>query len=290
MRYQFVHAHRGEYPIGRMCQVLGVSSSGYYVWRKRPVSAREMANRELVERIQAAHGESYQTYGSPRIHQELVAQGISCSINRVARLMQKNGLHAKQSKRFKCTTKRNKKHPVAPNLLKRQFTAAKPDQVWLSDISYIPTREGWLYLAAVLDMCTRRIVGWSMSERATNLLTRQALQMALQQRRPKPGLILHSDQGSQYTDSGYQSVLSVHGLVASMNAAGTWYDNAPMESFFGTLKSELVYHCDYLTRDEARVSIFGYVEMFYNRRRRHSSLGYLAPEAYEERLALETAA
>ena len=249
-----------------------------------------MANRELVEQIKAAHAESHQTYGSPRIHRELIAQGISCNVKRVARLMQKNSIRAKQSKRFKCTTKRNKRHPVAPNLLKRQFEAEHPDQIWLSDISYIPTQEGWLYLAAILDMCTRRIVGWSMSERATSMLTRQALRMAVRQRRPKPGLILHSDQGSQYTDGRYQAVLSVHGLVASMNAAGTWYDNAPMESFFGTLKSELVHHCDYLTRDEARVSIFGYVEAFYNRRRRHSSLDYLAPEAYEQRLALETAA
>ena len=264
-----------------MCKVLNVSPSGYYAWRKRPVSAREMANRELVKRIEAVYNDSYETYGSPRVYIELKAQGETCSENRVARLMRLRGLQARQVRRYKSTTRRNKKHPVAPNILKRDFTAERPDQKWLTDITYIPTREGWLYLAAVLDLFGRRIVGWAMSERITADLTTKALKMAIRRRLPGAGLIHHSDQGSQYTDGAYQTLLSDHGIQASMNGVGTWYDNAPMESFFGTLKSELVHHRVYDSRDEARPDLFFYIEAFYNRRRRHSSLAYLSPEAYE---------
>jgi len=264
-----------------MCKALNVSPSGYYAWRKRPVSAREMANRELVKKIEAVYNDSYETYGSPRVYFELKAQGETCSENRVARLMRLRGLQARQVRRYKSTTRRNKKHPVAPNILKRDFAAERPDQKWLTDITYIPTREGWLYLAAVLDMFGRRIVGWAMSERITADLTTKALKMAIRQRRPGAGLIHHSDQGSQYTDGAYQSLLSDHGIQASMNGVGTWYDNAPMESFFGTLKSELVHHRVYNSRDEARPDLFFYIEAFYNRRRRHSSLAYLSPEAWE---------
>ena len=264
-----------------MCQALNVSPSGYYAWRKRPVSAREMAKRELYKKIEAVYNDNYGTYGSPRVYLELKAQGVACSENRVARLMRLRGLQAKQVRRYKSTTKRNKKHPVAPNLLKRDFTADQPDHKWLSDITYIPTREGWLYLAAILDLYTRRIVGWAMSERMTAALTIDALKMAICQRRPGAGFIHHSDQGSQYTDGTYQALLQKHGGQASMNGVGSWYDNAPMESFFGTLKSELVHHHVYRSRDEARSDLFYYIEGFYNRRRRHSSLDYLSPEAYE---------
>lgn len=264
-----------------MCKALNVSPSGYYAWRKRPVSAREMANRELVKKIEAVYNDSYETYGSPRVYFELKAQGETCSENRVARLMRLRGLQARQVRRYKSTTRRNKKHPVAPNILKRDFAAERPDQKWLTDITYIPTREGWLYLAAVLDLFGRRIVGWAMSERITADLTTKALKMAIRQRLPSAGLIHHSDQGSQYTDGAYQSLLSDHGIQASMNGVGTWYDNAPMESFFGTLKSELVHHRVYNSRDEARPDLFFYIEAFYNRRRRHSSLAYLSPEAWE---------
>ena len=266
----------------RMCKALNVSPSGYYAWRTRPVSAREMANRELVKRIEAVYNDSQETYGSPRVYLELKEQGVACSENRVARLMRLRGLQAKQVKRYKSTTKRNKKHPVAPNLLKRDFSADRPAQKWLTDITYIPTREGWLYLAAILDLYSRRIVGWAMSERMTADLTTNALKMAIRQHQPGAGLIHHSDQGSQYTDGSYQTLLKDHGIQASMNGVGTWYDNAPMESFFGTLKSELVHHRVYQTRDEARTDLFFYIEAFYNRRRRHSSLGYLSPEAYEQ--------
>jgi len=265
-----------------MCKVLNVSPSGHYAWGKRPVSAREMANRELVERIEAVYQESYGTYGSPRIYRELRAQGAPCSENRVARLMRLRGIRAKQAKRYKATSKANKAHPVAPNLLKGDFGADRPDQTWLADITYIPTREGWLYLAAILDLYTRRIVGWSMSKRMTSALTLAALKMALQRREPAAGVIHHSDQAGQYTDRGYQALLEAHGIQPSMNGVGSWYDNAPMESFIGTLKSEWVHHRQYHTRDEASPDLFFYIEGFYNRRRRHSSLGYLSPEAYEQ--------
>lgn len=287
MRYQFIEDHRGGFPVTRMCQELDVSPSGYYAWRQRPPSAREMANQELVRRIEAVYHDADGTYGSPRIYYELKEQGVACSKNRIARLMRLRGLRAKQVSRYKSTTKRNKAHRTAPNLLERDFSAERPDHKWLTDITYIPTGEGWLYLAVILDLYARRIVGWGMAERMTAALTTRALQMAIQQRQPGDGLIHHSDQGSQYTDSGYQTLLKDHGIQASMNGVGTWYDNAPMESFFGTLKSELVHHRVYHTRDQAKLDLFYYMEAFYNRRRRHSSLGYLSPKAYE-RLYHET--
>ncbi len=266
----------------RMCKVLNVSRSGYYAWCTRPISAREMANQELSERIETAYEASDGTYGSPRIYRELEDEGVACSENRIARLMRLRGLCAKQSKRFRATTKRNRTHRTAPTLLNREFTADRPDQKWLTDITYIATLEGWLYLAAVLDLYARRVVGWAMSDRMTGDLTVAALQMAIRQRQPQLALMHHSDQGSQYTADEYQALLKKHGIQVSMNGAGTWYDNAPMESFFGTLKSERVYQRVYHTRDEARTDVFQYIEGFYNRRRRHSSLDYLSPEAYEQ--------
>ena len=282
MRFQFIEDHRDELPVTRMCKALNVSPSGFYAWRSRPVSAREMANRELVKKIETVYYDSYETYGSPRVYHELKSQDVACSENRVARLMRLRGLRAKQVRRYKSTTKRNKRHPVAPNLLKRDFRADRPDHKWLTDITYIPTQEGWLYLAVILDLYNRGIVGWAMSERMTSALTIRALKMAIRERRPGDGLIHHSDQGSQYTDGTYQALLRDHGIQVSMNGVGTWYDNAPMESFFATLKSELVHHQVYHTRDEARPDLFFYIEAFYNRRRRHSSLDYLSPEAYEQ--------
>ena len=281
MRFQYIEDHRNEFPVTLMCGTLGVSSSGYYVWRKRPPSGREMANRELYKKIEVVYNENHGVYGSPRIYRALKKQGVVCSENRVARLIRLRGLRAKQTKLFRVTTKRNKTHPVAPNLLNRDFEADRPNQKWLTDITYIRTQEGWLYLAAVLDLYSRRIVGWAMSERMTSDLTVDALKMAIVQRQPELALIHHSDQGSQYTDGTYQALLKNHGIQVSMNGVGSWYDNAPMESFFGTLKSEWVYHRVYRTRDEARSDIFYYIEAFYNRRRLHSSLGYLSPEEYE---------
>jgi putative transposase len=282
MRFRFIEDHRDEFPVTRMCKVLAVSPSGYYAWHQRPPSAREMANRELYNKIEVVYNDNHGVYGSPRIYRELKDQGVACSENRVARVMRLRSLQAKQSKRFKTTTRRNRAHPAAPNLLKRDFTADRPDQKWLADITYIATLEGWLYLATILDLHTRRIVGWAMSDRMTSALTIAALKMALLQRQPQAGLIHHSDQGSQYTDQAYQALLKDRGVRASMNGAGSWYDNAPMESFFGTLKSEWVHHHVYHTRDEAKADVFYYIESFYNRRRRHSALDYLSPEAYEQ--------
>ena len=282
MRFQFVDEHRNDFPVRRICNELNVSRSGYYVWRTRPASAQEMANQKLYKKIKAVYNDNHGVYGSPRIYQELKDQGVACSENRIARLMRLRGLKAKQSRRYKSTTKRNKADPVAPNLLKRDFETDRPDQKWLTDITYIPTQEGWLYLAAVLDLYGRRIVGWAMSGRMTSDLTRDALKMAIHRRQPEADLIHHSDQGSQYTAGEYRQLLKDWDIQVSMNGVGTWYDNAPMESFFGSLKSEWVHHRVYRTRDEARADIFYYIEAFYNRRRLHSSLDYLSPEAYEQ--------
>ena len=288
MRFQFIEDHsldagtaRVRIPVVRMCEVLEVSPSGYYAWRGRPPSKREMANQELTAEIRKAFDASGEVYGSPRIYQVMRKLGLMCSQNRVARLMRGAGLRAKQSRRFRSTTKRNKAHRVAPNRLKRDFSAERVDQKWLADITYIPTAEGWLYLAAILDLFSRRIVGWAMAKRMTTDLTLAALSMALGQRRPGADLIHHSDQGSQYTADRYQQVLKDHSILPSMNSVGSWYDNAPMESFFGTLKRERVHHCAYQTRNEARPDVFYYIEGFYNRNRLHSSLGYLSPVAYE---------
>ena len=241
-----------------------------------------MANRALTKQIQAVFHRNLGVYGSPRVYHELLAQGVVCSENRVARLMRLHGIRAKQSRRFKTTTKRNKAHPVAPNLLNQEFTADRPDQKWLADITYIRTEEGWLYLAAILDLYSRRIVGWAMSDRMTCDLTKDSLQMALWQRKPSALVIHHSDQGSQYTATTYRELLASNGIQASMNGVQTWYDNAPMESFIGTLKRELTHHRIYRSRDEARLDVFRYIESFYNLRRRHSALDYVSPDACEQ--------
>jgi putative transposase len=282
VKFQFIDQHQHQFLIAVMCRVLSVSRSGYYAWRKRPVSPRKMANDIVLEQIKAAHQKSRQTYGSPRIQAELVAQGIRCGHNRVARLMRLNGLRAKQKRAFKVkTTDSNHHQPVAPNLLDQDFQTEQPDQKWLTDITYIATAEGWLYLAVVLDLYSRRIVGWAMSDRLERQLVIDALQMALLARRPPPGLLHHSDRGSQYASQEYQALLTKHQLRCSMSRAGNCYDNAPMESFFGTLKSELIHHRRYATRAEARADIFEFIEVFYNRVRRHSALAFQSPVMFE---------
>jgi putative transposase len=265
-----------------MCSVLGVHRSGYYAWRKQPKSARKVANEILTEQIRKVHQESRETYGSPRVYRELKARGVTCSENRVARLMREHNIKAKTRRKRRVTTKRDESHPVVTNVLKQKFQAERPDQVWLSDITYIDTGEGWLYLAAVMDLFSRRIVGWAMAERITSELTREALRMSLRQRRPQNGLIHHSDRGAQYTAESFQALLRANTIRPSMSGRGNPYDNAPMESFFGRLKTELVHHCIYQTRQEARISIFGHIEGFYNQRRRHSALDYVSPAAYEQ--------
>jgi putative transposase len=282
MRFQFIEKHRDELPVKLMCKVLEVSTSGYYAWRDRPPSKREMANRALTAKIQEEFKKSGETYGSPRIYQVMRKLGLMCSQNRVARLMSAADLKAKQTRRYRSTTKRNKADRAAPNILQRDFSAEAPNKKWVADITYIATQEGWLYLATILDLFSRRVVGWAMSPRMTSDLTLSALDMATRRCRPGRGLIHHSDQGSQYTDSKYQAVLAAHGIVASMNGVGTWYDNAPMESFFATLKSELVHHRAYRSRAEASPDVFYYIEAWYNRRRLHSALGYESPEVYEQ--------
>jgi putative transposase len=282
MRFQFIEDHRDKFSVRLMCKVLEVSTSGYYAWRGRPPSKREMANRVLTAKIKEEFEKSGETYGSPRIYQVMRKLGLMCSKNRVARLMRAADLKAKQTRRYRSTTKRNKADRAAPNILKRDFSATAPNRKWVTDITYIATQEGWLYLAAIMDLFSRRIVGWAMSKRMTSDLTLRALDMAIRRCRPESGLIHHSDQGSQYTDSEYQAVLAAHSIVASMNGVGTWYDNAPMESFFGTLKSELVHHRAYRTRAEASPDLFYYIEAWYNRRRLHSALGYESPETYEQ--------
>lgn len=283
MKYQFIATHRQEFKITVMCRVLDVSRSGYYAWRNRPTSARKMADQHLTEQIEVIHQKSRRTYGSRRIQKELADQGIKCGHNRVARLMREVGLSAKQSRKFKISTTDSKHdYPIAPHLLERDFRAQRPNQKWLSDITFIPTAEGWLYLAVVLDLYSRRIVGWAMSDSLDRSLVLAALRMALETRQPEPGLLHHSDRGSQYASHDYRDLLTKYHLQASMSRKGNCYDNAPMESFFGTLKTELIHHRHYLTRMEAKTDIFEYIEVFYNRYRRHSALGYLCPVAFEK--------
>jgi putative transposase len=277
----FIRDHREEFRVWLMCRVLGVSRSGYYAWLGRPESERSQADRCLVSQIRQAHQRSRQSYGSPRITDELIAAGTPCGRHRVARLMRVHGIKAKTVKRFRVTTDSKHRYPVASNLLKREFAAVHPNQVWLADITYIPTTEGWLYLAVVLDLYARRIVGWAMSDRINGALTLTALRQALAQRQPPAGLIHHSDRGKQYAAGGYQKLLREHDIVCSMSRKGDCWDNAPCESFFGTFKQELVYQERFDTRDEAKAKTFEYIEVFYNRQRRHSAAGSHSPAEFE---------
>ena len=281
MRFQFIEAHREEFEVQVMCDVLDVSRSGYYTWRTRPVSKREMADAEYMKKIKQIFDDSHQTYGYERIWHELRDDGIPCGKHRVRRLMGQEGLVVKQTKRYKRTTKANPDHQPAPNLLEGDFEAERPDAKWCADITYIPTQEGWLYLAVILDLFSRRIVGWSMDARMTQQLVSTALQMALHQRQPVGPLIHHSDRGSQYTSYAFQALLTDNDITSSMSGRGNCYDNAPVESFFGTLKAELVHHAVYRTRQEAMTDIFFYIEGFYNRTRRHSALAFLSPANFE---------
>ena len=283
MKYQFMADHREEFEITVMCRVLAVSRSGYYAWRKRPTSPRKMADRALSQQIKQIHHQSRQTYGSPRIQAELAENGVNCGHKRIARLMRDEELFAKQSRKFKMsTTDSSHPYPTAPNLLDQDFTANRPNEKWLGDITYIPTAEGWLYLAVILDLYSRRIVGWTMSDSLERHLVIAALQMAVKMRQPPPGLLHHSDRGSQYASDDYQALLTHYQMRCSMSRTGNCYDNAPMESFFGTLKTELVHHCHYQTKAEAKSDIFEYIEVFYNRFRRHSALAYQSPVNFEK--------
>jgi transposase InsO family protein len=283
-----VHEHKGQFTVGQMCSVLEVSRSGYYDWaagREKPPGPRRRRRAELVEKIRRVHEQSRGTYGSPRVYQELKAQGQSVCQNTVARLMKDNGIRSVTHRRFRLrTTDSSHAHPVAPNVLDRNFRQDLPDKAWCADITYVPTQEGWLYLACVIDLCSRRIVGWSMADHLRAELCTEALAMAIARRKPGEGLLHHSDRGVQYACGEYRKLLEEHGIQCSMSNRGDCWDNAPMESFFKTLKSELVYQQEYKTREQAARSIFQYIEVFYNRTRRHSSLGYKSPAQFEAEL------
>ena len=266
-----------------MCRIFSVSRSGFYSWLKRGKSPRQKSNEALTKQIRRIHQESHQIYGSPRITVALRQQGIQCARKRVARLMRENGIVSRTRKKFKATTYSSHKRPVAPNLIKRNFTASNPNRVWTSDITFIWTKQGWLYLVVFLDICSRRIVGWSMKSRMTDQLVIDAFRHAWTHRKAPKGLIVHSDRGSQYCSHSFKELLNQQGYQQSMCDTGDCYDNAITESFFGTLKKELIFHHTYYTRDEARRSIFKYIEMIYNRIRIHSSLGGLSPDQYEKR-------
>ncbi len=266
-----------------MCRVLKVSESGYYVWRKRQPSARATANAALVKEIRAVHTTSRRTYGSPRVHAALRAQGVVCNRKRVARLMREHGIRGRERRRRRPVTTQSKHgHPLAPNLLARDFTAEAPDRKWLGDISYISTAEGFLYLATLEDVCSRRIVGWAMDDHMETALVARALRMALARRKPVEGLLHHTDRGGQYAAHDYRRLLAAYHIEASMSRAGNCYDNAMQESFFATLKTECA-DKPFPTRAAARTAIFDYIEVFYNRQRLHSSLGYLSPADFEQR-------
>ena len=282
MIFTFIEEHRDQWAVRLLCDALDVSPAGYYAWRERPCSARQRRHDALLVEIRAIHAQFKARYGSPRVHAELAARGHDCCANTVARLMRDSGIRAKTARKFRCTTDSNHDLPVAENLLDRQFDPGAPNEAWVADITYIPTREGWLYLAAVEDLYSRQIVGWSMSERMTSRRVVDALEMAVSRRLPGEGLVAHSDRGSQYASDHYQGLLEQHGITYSMSRRGDCWDNAPMESFFASLKKELVHHENYRTRVEARASVFEYIEVFYNRVRRHSALGYLSPVGYEQ--------
>jgi transposase InsO family protein len=264
-----------------MCTLLKVSRSGYYTWLKRPESRRSRENRSLEDKIRVFHAASHGIYGSPKIHRDLIDDGVRCGKNRVARIMREAGIRSRTKKKFKATTNSRHNLPVAPNLLNQDFTVNAPDRTWVSDITYIHTEKGWLYLAVLLDLFNREIVGWATSSRMTRQLAIDALQMALGRRTPAEGLIHHSDRGSQYASGDYQKLLSKHAITCSMSRKGNCYDNAVAESFFRLLKTEWVNHHRYLSRSQATNSLFDYIEIFYNRKRRHSALGYATPQEYE---------
>ncbi len=281
MKYAFIRDHREQFRVRRLCEVLEVSRSGYYEWCGRPESSRHQEDRRLGEQIKASHEKSRQTYGTRRIQRDLAEIGEQVSRARIGRLMCQQGLEAKARRRFKATTDSRHVLPVAENHLDRNFEVQEPDRVYVGDITYIPTAEGWLYLAVLIDLCSRMVVGWAMSARMTVDLVEDALKMAIWKRRPSKGLMVHHDRGSQYASHRYRQTLNEHRFVLSMSRKGNCWDNAPAESFFKTLKTELVHGTHFQSRDQAKQEIFEYIEVFYNRQRRHSSIEYQAPANYD---------
>ena len=286
MSFRFIRDHAARWPIRLMCRVIEVSASGYYAWRSRPQSARAALNRALLADVRRLHAEHRGRYGSPRMHAALRAEGGTASRGRIARLMRRHGIRALAGRRFRpCTTDSRHYLPIAPNLLNQKFVAAAPNRVWLADITYIATGEGWLYLAAVLDLATRKIVGWAMRDHMRTELPLAALMMAAQRQRPAEGLICHSDRGSQYASAAYGKQIAALKAKPSMSRTACCYDNAPMESFFHTLKVELAHQQQWSTREDAKRALFAYIEGYSNRRRIHSALGYRTPEQAERQMA-----
>ena len=285
MRYCFIRGHAAQYPVTLLCHTLQVPRSGYYAWRRCPESARVREDRRLLAQIKEAHAISKKSYGSPRIHAALRQLGETCGKHRIARVMRVHQIQAKHKRKYRATTDSRHNFPVAVNLLNRQFTPAAINQAWVSDITYVPTSEGWLYLATVMDLASRRIVGWAMSERIDRTLVCDALTIAIQRRKPAAGLIHHSDRGSQYASTDYQNLLDRHGLIPSMSRKGNCWDNAPMESFFHSMKVEWLRDLTFRNRAEARQAIFTFIEVWYNRQRLHSALGYRSPDNYEQLIA-----
>jgi len=283
VRFAFIATEKAHYPVALLCQVLQVSRSGFYAWRRRPAAQRTRQNQLLGLEIAAIFAESRHRYGSPRVHAELRDRGQRTGRKRGARLMRRAGLRARERRRFRRTTNSGHEMAITGNLLARQFSVAQPDISWATDITYLWTLEGWLYLAVILDLFSRRVVGWAISERLERGIALDALTMALRNRRPPHGLLHHSDRGSQYASHEYRQLLAANGMRSSMSRRGNCWDNAVAESFFATLKLELVYQTQWRTRADAHSAVFEYIELFYNRRRRHSALGYLSPEQFENR-------
>jgi transposase InsO family protein len=288
-KYQFVAAHAEEFPVIVMCRVLGLARSGYYAWKRRAPSAHARRDQLLTEQITTSFETSRRTYGSPRVHADLRAQDVRCGRKRVARLMRQANLVARtRRRRTPQTTDSRHACGIAPNVLNRQFAVERPNQAWVSDITYLATREGWLYLAIVVDLYARRVVGWSMQPTLERTVVLAALADAIGRRQPPAGVLHHSDRGSQYASGEYQAMLAKHGIVASMSRTGNCWDNAAMESFFATLKAELP-QAEFASHAQARSAVFDYIERFYNRQRRHSTLGYQTPLAYELEYSLSHA-
>jgi transposase InsO family protein len=283
MRFGFIEAEKANFSIAAMCRVLRVTRSGYYSWRKRQASARWLRDRKLLRKIRRSFHESRSAYGSPRVHQDLVESGERVGRKRVARLMREAGLESRRKRRFRRTTDSNHSHPIASNELARQFAPGGSQAWWVGDITYVWTAEGWLYLSVLLDLTTRRVVGWSMSSRIDTALVTSALEMALA-RTQAPPAGHHTDRGSQYASNDYRARLAELGVMCSMSRRANCWDNAVAESFFSTLKMEWLDHHRFLTRDEARAAAFDFIEVFYNRKRRHSSLGYMTPDGYARKL------
>jgi putative transposase len=281
MKFQFIDAAKEDFPVTRLCQVLGVSQSGYFAWRSRPASCHQREDLVLLAHIRSAFARSHGTYGSPRMTRELQDDGLNVGRRRTARLMRENGLKARQTRRFKRTTDSHHAFPVAPNLLEQNFSAERPNQKWAADISYVWTCEGWLYLAVILDLFARRVVGWAVSDRLHQELALEALHKAVAVRRPSAGLIHHTDRGSQYCSLAYQAELRRHNIRISMSGKGNCFDNAVVETFFKTLKSELVWRTVFQTRAEAKDAIGRYIDGFYNPVRRHSTLDFVSPVQFE---------